>query len=71
MLKAGSIVFNGGKSVIDCTVRRLSEQGASLAVTSTAGVPERFKLAIEADAFSRACQIARKAGTEIDVQFAA
>ena len=71
VLKAGSIVFNGGKSVIDCTVRRLSEQGASLAVTSTAGVPERFKLAIEADAFSRACQIARKAGTEIDVQFAA
>lgn len=70
VLKAGSIVFNGGKSVIDCTVRRLSEQGASLAVISTAGVPERFKLAIEADAFSRTCQVARKAGSEIDVQFA-
>lgn len=70
VLKAGNIVFNGGKSVIDCTVRRLSDEGASLAVISTAGVPERFKLAIEADAFSRSCQIARKAGTEIDVQFA-
>jgi diguanylate cyclase (GGDEF)-like protein len=71
VLKAGNIVFNGGKSVIDCTVRRLSDDGASLAVISTAGVPDRFKLAIEADAFSRTCQIARKAGTEIDVQFAA
>ncbi|HEV7328573.1 MAG TPA: sensor domain-containing diguanylate cyclase [Bosea sp. (in: a-proteobacteria)] len=71
VLKAGNIVFNGGKSVIDCTVRRLSDEGASLAVISTAGVPDRFKLAIEADAFSRTCQIARKAGTEIDVQFAA
>jgi diguanylate cyclase (GGDEF)-like protein len=70
VLKAGNIVFNGGKSVIDCTVRRLSDDGASLAVISTAGVPDRFKLAIEADAFSRTCQVARKAGTEIDVQFA-
>jgi len=70
VLKAGLIVFNGGKSVIDCTVRRLSDHGASLAVISTAGVPERFKLAIEVDTFSRTCQVARKAGTEIDVQFA-
>lgn len=70
VLKAGHIVFNGGGSVIDCTVRRLSEQGASLAVISTAGLPERFKLAIESDAFSRLCRVAHKAGTEIDVQFA-
>ncbi|KRE18028.1 diguanylate cyclase [Bosea sp. Root381] len=70
VLKAGKIVFNGGQSVVDCTVRRLSERGASLAVISTAGVPERFKLAIEADAFSRLCQITRKAGPELDVAFA-
>jgi len=70
VLKAGQIVFNSGRSVIDCTVRRLSEQGANIAVISTAGVPERFKLAIEADAFSRFCEVARKAGSEIDVRFA-
>ncbi|MDR6872462.1 diguanylate cyclase (GGDEF)-like protein [Bosea sp. BE125] len=70
VLKAGQIVFNGGRSVINCTVRRLSEHGANLAVLSTAGVPDRFKLAIEVDSFSRACQIARKADSEIDVQFA-
>jgi ABC-type branched-subunit amino acid transport system ATPase component len=49
--EAGQIVFNGGRSAIDCTVKRLSEDGASLAVLSTAGVPERFKLAIAADGF--------------------
>lgn len=70
VLKAGQIVFNSGRSAIDCTVKRLSEEGASLAVLSTAGVPERFKLAIAADGFSRTCEIARKAGGEIDVQFA-
>ncbi|MCU4178117.1 GGDEF domain-containing protein [Bosea sp. BH3] len=70
VLKAGRIVFNAGQSVIDCTVRRLSERGASLAVTSTADVPSRFKLAIEADSFSRLCETTRKAGSEIEVAFA-
>lgn len=70
VLKAGLIVFNGGRSVIDCTVKRLSEQGASLALLSTAGVPERFKLAIAADGFSKTCAVARKADGEIEVQFA-
>lgn len=70
VLKAGSIVFNGGRSVIDCTVKRLSDEGASLAVIDSAGVPSRFKLAIEADNFSRFAHVVRKAGPEIDVQFA-
>lgn len=69
VLKAGQIVFDGGRSAIDCTVRRLSDQGASLAVLSTAGVPARFKLAIAADGFSRTCAVARKAAGEIEVQF--
>jgi len=69
VLKAGRIVFNAGQSVIDCTVRRLSEHGASLAVMSTDGVPERFKLAIEADSFSRLCQKVHRADSRIDVVF--
>ncbi len=68
VLKAGRIVLEGGPAV-DCTVRRLSPAGASLGVTDPAGVPDRFKLAIEADAFARACQVADRAGGEIEVQF--
>lgn len=70
VLKAGQIVFNSGRSVIDCTVKRLSEHGASIAIMSTAGVPERFKLAIAADGFSKTCEIAGKAGGELEVRFA-
>lgn len=51
VFKAGLISFNAGYSTIDCTVRGLSDQGASLDVTSTAGIPQRFKLQIGADGF--------------------
>ncbi|KPF72079.1 diguanylate cyclase [Bosea sp. AAP35] len=70
VLKAGQIIFNGGRSAIHCTVKRLSEQGANLAVISTEDVPQRFKLAIQADNFSTMCEVARKASGEIDVRFA-
>ncbi len=70
VLKAGQIVFNGGGSVIDCTVRRLSDQGADIDIISSAGIPARFKLRIEADDFSRVCDIAQKAERQLTVQFA-
>jgi diguanylate cyclase (GGDEF)-like protein len=69
VLKAGSIVFNRGGSSIDCTVRRLSDIGAKLDVISSDGVPQRFKLRIEADDFSRACQIVGKEDRHLEVAF--
>jgi hypothetical protein len=42
-LKAGSIVFNGGKSVLSCTVRNISQTGLCLMV-SPLGVPSAFEL---------------------------
>ena len=69
VLKAGRISFNGGRSTIDCTVRSLSDEGASMRVVSTAGIPERFKLLIEADNLSRLCQVSAKAEQLLDVAF--
>ena len=69
VLKAGKISFNGGNSSIDCTIRTLSDDGAGFDVTSTAGIPESFKLAIEADGFSRFCQIAEKRERHVEVRF--
>jgi diguanylate cyclase (GGDEF)-like protein len=69
VLKAGSIVFNRGGSSIDCTVRRLSDTGAKLDVISSEGVPPRFKLRIEADDFSRACEIVGKEDKHLEVAF--
>ncbi len=69
VFKAGQIAFNTGQSVIDCTVRGLSEQGASLDVISSAGVPETFKLLIRADGLARRCSIIAKMNKRIEVAF--
>ena len=69
VLKVGKIVFNLGHSVIDCTVRRLSEAGAKIDVISSADIPESFKLSIEADGFSKACKIVRKDNRHLEVVF--
>jgi len=45
---AGKIIFNFGQSSIDCTVRRLSDDGATLELESGLGVPERFLLTVAA-----------------------
>jgi diguanylate cyclase (GGDEF)-like protein len=71
VLKAGKIVFNAGSSIIDCTVRRISDLAASIDLSSTAGVPETFKLRIESDSFSRMCRITEKKDGRLEVQFAA
>jgi diguanylate cyclase (GGDEF)-like protein len=69
VLKAGQIVFNAGRSVIDCTVRGLGDAAARLDVMNTAGIPDRFKLAITGDNFSRACQVTAKQNVTLEVAF--
>jgi diguanylate cyclase (GGDEF)-like protein len=69
VFKAGHISFNGGQSTIDCTVRGLSEVGASLDVLSTKDIPERFKLSIPIDHLSRACHILDKRERHIEIAF--
>ncbi len=69
VLKAGSIVFNQGNSTINCTVRRLSDRGATLDMVTSDGVPRRFKLNIPADNFSHACTISVKSEKRLEVVF--
>ena len=69
VFKAGKISFNAGHSAIDCTVRGLSRDAATIEVISTSGIPDQFKLAIAADALSRACRITSKADNRIEVAF--
>jgi diguanylate cyclase (GGDEF)-like protein len=70
VLKAGKIAFNTGRSVVDCTVRALSDSGAEVEVVSTAGIPEKFKLLIEADGISRSCTVVRQMNRRMEVAFA-
>lgn len=69
VLKAGRIAFHGGRSSIDCTVRSLSDTGAGLDVISSAGIPDSFKLRIDADNFSRLCRLTEKKERHLEVAF--
>lgn len=67
-LKGASIVFNGGRSAIDCTVRNFSESGANLRVTSVLGIPEEFVLQMS-DKTTHNCKVAWRRATELGVAF--
>lgn len=69
VLKGAQIAFNGGHSIIDCTVRELSDAGALLHVISTADVPEEFKLGILADQVHRLCKVTKRRDTQLEVAF--
>ena len=66
-LKAGLIVFNGGRSTINCTVRNLSPAGALLRVNSILAVPAEFQL--QAGEEVRPARVTRKSATELAVAF--
>jgi hypothetical protein len=57
VLKTGKIVFNHDRSVVDCTVRNLSAEGALLVFPNTAGIPAHFDLVLEGDARRLACDV--------------
>jgi hypothetical protein len=68
VLKGGKIVFNDGRSTIDCTVRDISESGAKLKVASILGVPDRFLLAMSGGE-EHECRVIHRRETELGVAF--
>ena len=69
-LKGGRIVFNGGRSTIDCTVRNLSRDGAKLIVASHIGIPDSFDLLLP-NTHRQPCRVAWRKGKELGVEFTA
>lgn len=67
-LKGGYIVFNDGRSTIECVVRNLSEGGAQLIVESLIGIPDNFVLQLKGGSTAKAT-IAWKRGTTIGIRF--
>lgn len=68
ILKGGKIVFNDGRSTIDCTVRNLSAGGARLRVPSVIGIPDAFELRIS-ETTTHQCTIAWRKPDELGVKF--
>ena len=67
-LKSGRIVFNAGRSTIDCTVRNLSSKGVKLGVSSVVGVPETFDLILDGHT-RQPCRVKWRRLKELGVEF--
>lgn len=67
-LKGARIVFNDGRSTINCIIGNLSATGALLRVVSVVGVPPTFIL-VGADGVGHLCRIVWKSATELGVTF--
>ena len=68
ILKGGRIVFNAGRSTIDCKVRNLSSRGAKLLVSSVVGIPDTFDLLLEGNS-RQPCRVVWRTLKELGVQF--
>jgi hypothetical protein len=68
-LKGATITFRGRTSVIDCTVRNLSPNGACLEVVSQNGIPDSFELLIDTDKSVHSCCVAWRKASRIGVEF--
>jgi hypothetical protein len=66
-LKSGKIIFNHQTSVVDCTIRNVSDTGACLHVNSVVGIPESFDLLM--DDIKRSCNVKWRTTNRMGVSF--
>src|SRR5438094_3914648 len=67
--KAARIAFQGGRAVITCLVRNLSDKGACLMVDNPIGIPDSFTLVFDSGEASRASQVIWRKEKQIGVEF--
>lgn len=70
-LKSGKIVFNDQKSVIDCTIRNLSETGCQIVVSNLIDIPDDFDLHLTSSGEKYQCGIIWRKANEAGVKFKA
>src|SRR5580704_11637680 len=68
-LRAGKILLNNKSSIIDCTVRNLSADGACLRVASVTGIPPSFDLLVDGENASLACDVIWQSRDHVGVSF--
>ena len=69
MLKAGSILFNDRRSVIDCTIKSLGLDSAGISVSNSAGIPPEFTLSIKGEGFETNCKVIAQDRQHLEVAF--
>jgi diguanylate cyclase (GGDEF)-like protein len=66
---AGKVIFNFGQSTIDCVVRRITDDGATIELESGLGVPEHFQLSIASEGALLPCKLVWQSEKQIGVTF--
>ena len=69
VLKAGSILFNDRRSVIDCTIKSLGLDSAGISVSNSAGIPPEFTLSIKGEGFETNCKVIAQDRQHLEVAF--
>lgn len=69
VLKDGKIVLLNNWSVVDCTVRDISDSGARLVCRDQAAVPQDFRLLLLSEQTIRSCTVVWRRGDEVGVHF--
>lgn len=69
VLKQGKILLPNGMTVIDCTVRDLSETGARLVCGDSGAIPRTFRLVFPADRSMREAEAVWRRPGQIGVRF--
>ena len=69
VLKAAKIILNSHASVIDCTVRNLTNLGACVQVPSVVGIPDSFDLTFDSGRSSRNCRLIWRTENKFGITF--
>ena len=68
-LLSAKVVFNNGRSTMDCLVRNLSTEGACVQVESTVGLPTEVDLVIANDSDPRPCNVIWQSANRVGLSF--
>lgn len=66
--KSGLLVFNEGRSTLDCVVRNISEGGAKLSFNQVADIPNVFHISLS-DGAKKTCRIVWRKSLDVGVSF--
>jgi hypothetical protein len=69
ILKGGKLMFNQQDSLVDCTVRNLTNRGACLLVQTTIGVPREFDLSFDSFRTVRRCYVKWRTESRLGIAF--
>jgi hypothetical protein len=69
VLRNAKIILDHRTSIVSCTVKNLSSQGACLSVASTYRLPDSFELTFEHGRSRRSCRVIWRTENKLGVAF--